>query len=471
MTDRSALLARTLTHARAYFDTLPDRPVRATMASAGIRTALGGPMPAVGRDPERVIDDLARVGLTATIATQGPRYFGFVVGGSLPVATAADWLVSTWDQNSAVHALSPIGAVVEDIAAGWLRTIAGVADTWTVGFTTGCQMANFTALAAARHHVLRAAGWDVEAQGLAGGPPVDVIASDESHYTIFNALRFLGFGEARVRRVPTDAQGRMKPGALAAMLRGGTGPCIVCAQAGNVNTGAFDPIEAIADATQARGAWLHVDGAFGFWARIHPDLSSLAAGWSRADSIATDGHKWLNVPYDSGIVLCAHADSHRRAMTLPAAYIVETPIERDSREFVPEESRRLRGLPVYAALSTLGLDGLRDLIARGHHLARRMAERLSQQSTITMLNDVVLNQVLVRVAHGDVRADALTRDTIRRIQEDGTCWLGGTTWHGMDAIRISIANWSTTETDIDRSADAIARAADAAVAQAFSSGV
>jgi glutamate/tyrosine decarboxylase-like PLP-dependent enzyme len=470
MADRSALLTRTLSHARAYFDALPTRPVRASMPSAEIRTALGGPMPMSGRDPERLIDELARVGLTGTVATQGPRYFGFVVGGSLPVALAADWLVSTWDQNSAVHALSPVGAVVEDIAGGWMRSIAGVADSWTVGFTTGCQMANFTALAAARHHVLGTAGWDVEAHGLIGAPPVEVVTSDESHYTIFNALRFLGFGEARVRRVPTDAQGRMKADALAGLLRGGTGPCIVCAQAGNVNTGAFDPVEALADATSARGAWLHVDAAFGFWARIHPQLSALTAGWSRADSIATDGHKWLNVPYDSGVVLCAHPDAHRRAMTLPAAYIVETPVERDSREFVPEESRRLRGLPVYAALATLGIEGLRELVDRCHRLALRMADRLARAPHLTVLNDVVLNQVLVRVGHGKERADAVTRDTIARIQQEGTCWLGGTTWHDMAAIRISIANWSTTEADIDASADAIARAAAEAVAATASSG-
>jgi glutamate/tyrosine decarboxylase-like PLP-dependent enzyme len=463
MTDRSTLLARTLDHARTYFDTLPTRPVHATMPDTEIRSILGGAWPQTGRSATTVIDDLARVG-GGTIATQGPRFFGFVVGGSLPVATAADWLVSTWDQNSAIHALSPVGALIEDIAAGWLRTIGGVPDTWSVGFVTGCQMANFTALAAARHHVLAAAGWNVDKDGLAGAPLIDIITSDESHYTIFNALRFLGFGDAQIRRVPADDQGRMRADALKTMLAGRSGPCIVCSQAGNVNTGAFDPVEAIADVTQTRGAWLHVDGAFGFWARVHPELSALTRGWERADSIATDGHKWLNAPYDSGLILCARPDAHRRAMTLPAAYIVETPTERDSHEFVPEESRRLRGLPVYAALATLGRDGLVDLIGRGHRLARRMADRLRPHPGLTILNDVVLNQVLVRVSHSDARADARTRDTIARIQADGTCWLSGTTWHGMAAIRISIANWSTTDADIDLSADAIIRSAEQAIA-------
>jgi len=461
--DRGPLLARTLDHARAYFEALPTRPVRATLTSQDVRSALGGPLPERGHAPETIVDDLARTGLTATVATQGPRYFGFVVGGSLPVATAADWLVSTWDQNAAVHVLSPMAAVVEDIAAEWLRDLAGLPQSWSVGFVTGCQMANFTALAAARHHVLQHVGWDVESLGLSGAPPIDVVVSEEAHYTIFNALRFLGLGETRVRRVPTDSQGRMRADALENALASGHGPCIVCAQAGNVNTGAFDPVGAIADATATRGAWLHVDAAFGFWACAHRSLAPLAADWSRADSLATDAHKWLNVPYDSGLVFCAHAASHRRAMTLPAAYIVDSPLERDPHEFVAEESRRARGVPVYAALRALGRSGLDDLVDRGCRLAQRMAARLSGPgSGLTVLNDVVLNQLLVRVGDGRPDADEATRHAIRQVQADGTCWLGGTTWHGKAAMRISIANWSTTEDDVDRSAEAILRAAGAA---------
>ena len=309
----------------------------------------------------------------------------------------------------------------------------------------------------ARHHVLAAAGWDVEAKGLYGAPEIEVFVSDEAHYTIFTALRLLGLGAERLHRVPADEQGRMRADLLAAALSRGSGPCVVCAQAGNVNTGSFDPIDAVADAARARGAWLHVDGAFGFWAAASPSLRHFVRGLERADSIATDAHKWLNVPYDSGIVLTAHPASHRRAMTVLAAYIVDNPDERDPHEFVPEESRRGRAVPVYAVLRALGRDGLRALIERNCAQARRMADRLRPHPSLRILNDVVLNQVLVRVEDGRRDADALTRAVIARIQEEGTCWLGGTTWHGMAAMRISISNWSTTDEDIDRSADAILR--------------
>ena len=333
--------------------------------------------------------------------------------------------------------------------------IAGLPATWSAGFVTGCQMANFTGLTVARHHVLAAAGWDVEAKGLYGAPEIEVFVSEEAHYTIFTALRLLGLGAERLHRVPADAQGRMRADLLGAALSRGSGPCVVCAQAGNVNTGSFDPIDAVADATRARGAWLHVDGAFGFWAAASPSLRHFVRGLERADSIATDAHKWLNVPYDSGIVLTAHPTSHRRAMTVLAAYIVDNPDERDPHEFVPEESRRGRAVPVYAVLRALGRDGLRALIERNCAQAQRMATRLRPHPSLRILNDVVLNQVLVRVEDGRRDADALTRAVIARIQEEGTCWLGGTTWHGMAAMRISISNWSTTDDDIDRSADAI----------------
>jgi glutamate/tyrosine decarboxylase-like PLP-dependent enzyme len=316
-------------------------------------------------------------------------------------------------------------------------------------------MASFTALAAARHDVLRRAGWDVEANGLTGAPAIDVLVSEESHYTIFMALRLLGLGAARARRVPTDGQGRMRAAELSRMLAESTGPCIVCAQAGNVNTGAFDPLAEIAALCRARGAWLHVDGAFGLWARTSPALGNLASGLEGADSIATDGHKWLNVPYDCGIVFCSHPEAHRAAMSLAAAYIVSDTHERDPHEFVPEESRRARAVPVYAALRTLGRDGLRQQVERNCSHARRMAERLAVDPAVRILNDVVLNQVLVRFECQQGDADAFTRAVIAGVQQEGTCWLGGTTWHGMAAMRISVSNWSTTAPDIDRSADAI----------------
>jgi glutamate/tyrosine decarboxylase-like PLP-dependent enzyme len=453
--ERNALLARAARHGQVYLESVADRPVAATAAGADLRSALGAGMGETGTNPGVVLDALAAAAEQGTIASQGPRYFGFVIGGSLPVATAADWLVSAWDQNSAVYAMSPLVSVVEEITAGWMRDILALPEHRGVGFVTGCQMASFTALAAARHDVLRRAGWDVEANGLTGAPAIDVLVSEESHYTIFMALRLLGLGAARARRVPTDGQGRMRADELSRMLCESTGPCIVCAQAGNVNTGAFDPIAEIAALSRARGAWLHVDGAFGLWARTSPVLGRLASGLEGADSIATDGHKWLNVPYDCGIVFCSHPEAHRAAMSLAAAYIVSDAQERDPHEFVPEESRRARAVPVYAVLRTLGRDGLRDLVERHCSHARRMAERLAIDPAVRILNDVVLNQVLVRFERRQGDADALTRAVIAGVQQEGTCWLGGTTWHGMAAMRISISNWSTSAQDIDRSAEAI----------------
>jgi glutamate/tyrosine decarboxylase-like PLP-dependent enzyme len=454
--NRHTLLDHTARRAKAYLDQVADRPVRADATGDELRAMLGGPLGRAGESANAIIDLLADAGARGTMATQGPRYFGFVVGGSVPVATAADWLVSTWDQNSAVYALSPVVSVIEAVAAAWLLDLVGLPPSWGAGFVTGCQMANFTALAAARQHVLAQAGWDVGAQGLFGAPPIDVVVSDESHYTIFAALRLLGLGAERVRRVPTDAQGRMRADALAEVLRGGTGPCIVCAQAGNVNTGAFDPIADIVPATRARGAWLHVDGAFGLWAAASPTYRPLLEGVALADSVAADAHKWLNVPYDCGLVFSAHPESHRRAMTVSAAYILETGAERDPRDFVPEESRRARAVPVYAALRAIGTDGVAEIVDRCCRLAARMADRLTRHPSVRVLNDVVLNQVLVRVEGAG--PDALTRAMIAHVQQDGTCWAGGTTWHGMAAMRISISNWSTTDVDIDRSAEAMLRA-------------
>jgi glutamate/tyrosine decarboxylase-like PLP-dependent enzyme len=453
--ERKALLARALRHGEDYLEAVADRPAGATATGDELRAALGGPLPAAGAGAPEVLDALAAAAARGTSATQGPRYFGFVTGGSLPAATAADWLVSAWDQNGAVYALSPLAAVVEEITAGWLRDLLALPAGTSVGFVTGAQMANFTALAAARHQVLRSAGWDVEANGLTGAPPVDILVSEESHYTVTMALRLLGFGAARARRVPADGQGRMRASELARMLAETTGPCIVCAQAGNVNTGAFDPIADLAAITRTRGAWLHVDGAFGLWARVSPALRGLAEGIELADSLATDGHKWLNVPYDCGIVLCAHPGAHRAAMTLAAAYIVADAAERDPHEFVPEESRRARAVPVYAALRTLGRDGLAALVERNCAQARHMAERLAQHPAVRILNDVVLNQVLVRIQDPRRDADDLTRAVIAGVQREGTCWLGGTTWHGKAAMRIAVSNWSTTDRDIDHSADAI----------------
>jgi glutamate/tyrosine decarboxylase-like PLP-dependent enzyme len=414
---------------------------------------LGGSLPQHGSAPDSVVELLANAGMRGTVASVGQRYFGFVVGGSLPVAVAADWLVSAWDQNAGIFALSPLTSVVEQITGSWLRELAGLPSTMSFGFTTGCQMANFTALAAARHRVLRDAGWDVEGDGLFGAPAINVMVSEESHYTIFMALRLLGLGANRLRRIPTDDQGRMRADALAATLRELRGPSIVCAQAGNVNTGAFDPLLEIAELSKASGAWLHVDGAFGLWAAASPPRAALVRGIDKADSIATDAHKWLNVPYDCGIVICAHEAAHRSAMSLAAAYIVATGSERDPHEFVPEESRRARAVPVYAALRSLGSQGFAELIERNCHQAHRFSDGL-RAAGYEVLNDVVLNQVLVSFGSAEQ-----TQRVIAAIQEDGTCWCGGTVWKGRTAMRISVSNWSTMDEDVDKSVAAILRCA------------
>ncbi len=456
MTPSDALLEKAAQYARGYLDRVADRPVGATVADAELQRRLGGPLAETGRNAAEVLEELAMAAQDGTVATQGPRFFGFVVGSSLPVATAADWLVSSWDQNSGLHILSPLSGVVEQVTSDWIREIVGLPGSWTTGYVTGGSMANFTALAAARRHTLKAAGWDVEADGLYDAPPIRFIVNDESHYSIATSLRMLGLGVNGVRRVAMDRQGRMRVDDLRNALREGSGPCVICAQAGNVNTGAFDPLEAIADEAREAGAWLHVDGAFGLWAAASPELAHLVAGIGRADSISTDAHKWLNVPYDCGIVLCAHADAHRGAMAMAAAYLQESPEARDPREYVPEESRRARAVPVYAVLRTLGRAGLAELVERCCRHARRFAEVLGGAG-YEILNDVVLNQVLVSFGEPDV-----TRRVIAGIQDDGTCWCSGTEWQGRVAMRISVSSWATTDEDVEQSLEAMLRIARAA---------
>jgi glutamate/tyrosine decarboxylase-like PLP-dependent enzyme len=465
--DRRALLQQTADIAADFLERLPQRPVWPPVDLAALREALGGPMPERGEDPQGLIDALGRDAEPGIVGTAGPRYFGFVVGGGVPAALAADWLTSAWDQNAGLYALSPAASVVEEVAATWLVDLFGLPAGSSVGFVTGATMANFTAIAAARHRVLEAAGWNHEEDGLIGAPPIAVVVGDEAHVTIFVSLQMLGLGRARVHRVPADEQGRMRPDALRETLARLDGPTIVCAQAGNVNTGAFDPLPEIVAAVRERpNAWLHVDGAFGLWAAAAPGLRDRIAGLDGADSWTTDAHKWLNVPYDSGIVVVRDAAAHHAAMTLGAAYYVEAEGgERDPYNWVPESSRRARGFAVYAALRSLGRTGLADLLERSCSLARRMADGLRGAEGVTILNDVVLNQVLVRFeprgsAGGDAEAtDAFTRAVIAAVQADGTCWLGGTMWHGMAAMRISVSNWSTTEADADLSVEAILRCA------------
>jgi glutamate/tyrosine decarboxylase-like PLP-dependent enzyme len=455
MPDTTDLLRHTVALASHYLDGVGERPVGRPIAAAGLRDALGdGPLPAAGEDAAVVIDALANGADAGLIASAGPRYFGFVIGGSLPAALAADWLTSTWDQNAFSYVSSPAASVVEEIAGRWVREVLGLPPEASVGFTTGATASNMVGLAAARNAVLARAGWDVEANGLIGAPAIRILVGDEIHASALRALRFVGLGSDVAERIPVDDQGAIRADAAIAALAGASGPTIVLTQAGNVNSGAVDPFEPIVDAAHAVGAWVHVDGAFGLWAAASPEKRSLLTGVDGADSWAMDCHKWLNVPYDCGFVAVADRAAHYGAGRMTAAYLVPAPDdELDPFQWVPEASRRGRATPVYAALRSLGRDGVANLVDRCCELARRMAERLAAEEGIEILNDVVLNQVVARFGDNDDR----TRVVIAAVQEDGTCWAGGTTWHGVAAMRLSVSSWATTSADIDRSADAIIR--------------
>jgi glutamate/tyrosine decarboxylase-like PLP-dependent enzyme len=446
-----------LTHAAAraadHREDAAERPVFPSDVDLdAVRAALGslrdGPTPAPA-----VVDELADIVEPALVATTGPRYFGFVVGGALDSASAADVLTTGWDQPAFNAFTSPAAAVVEDVAGGWLKELLGLPSSASFGFVTGGQGANTVALASARHHVLADAGWDVEQHGLLGGPPVRVVANGERHATIDRALRLLGLGAGALEPVATDANGAIDVADLARILAGGpTGPTIVCLQAGNVNSGAFDDLAAATAAAHDHGAWVHVDGAFGLWAAANPATRHLTAGIETADSWATDGHKWLNVPYDSGYAFCAHPDAHAAAMSYTAAYLTGQGQGglRAPGDFVLESSRRARGFATWAALRQLGRNGVAELVERCCALARRFAEQLAAAHDVAVVNDVVLNQVLVRF--GD---DDQTELVIDRVQRSGECWMGATTWHGQRLMRISVSSWRTTEADVDRSVAAI----------------
>jgi glutamate/tyrosine decarboxylase-like PLP-dependent enzyme len=439
-----------------YRARLPAARVAPTAGRAEVRRALDGEVPDAPTPLVQVVDELVAAAAPGLMASAGPRYFGFVVGGSLDAALVADVLTAGWDQNAFNEALSPAAIAVEDVAGRWITELLGLPPSASVGFVTGAQAANTVGLAAARWWVLHRAGWDVGRDGLFGAPAVRVLVGAERHATIDRAVRFLGLGEQAIEEVPALPDGAMETGALAAALsRGAGGPTIVCAQAGNVNTGACDDLVAAARAARAAGAWLHVDGAFGLWAAASPRTRHLVAGIELADSWACDGHKWLNVPYDSGYGICAHPDVHATAMAYTASYLTGQVAGRESGggDFVPESSRRARGFATWAAIRSLGRSGVADLVDRSCALARRFADGLRAIDGITVVNDVVLNQVLVRVGN----EDATTRIE-RRVQEDGTLWLGSTTWHGERLLRVSVSNWSTTEEDVDRCVEAIARA-------------
>lgn len=461
MSDVRDLLRLTSELAADFVDSLDERAVLPPVDVPALRAALGGPLPEEPIDPATVIAELAADADPGLAATPSGRWFGFVMGGSVPAALAADWLTSAWDQNAGLFGPAPAAAIVEEVSGEWLRELFGLPQGVSFAFVTGCQMAHVTALAAARHHVLREAGWDVNEGGLFGAPPIRVLAGAKRHGTLDRALRLLGFGTGSIVEVAADDQGRMRPDDLLARLADGTGPTIVCAQVGEVNTGSCDDLERIADVSEQAGAWLHVDGAFGLWAAATPGLRYLVAGVERADSWATDAHKWLNVPYDSGLAFCRHPDSHRAAMSARASYLVHAEgDDRDELDWNPEHSRRARGFAVYAAIRSLGRAGIVELVERNCAQARRFAEELGRLPGAEILNEVVLNQVLLRF-----ETDERTQAVLKSVQDSGDTWLGGTTWADRAAIRISVSNWQTSDEDVALAVRAFEAAAYEALTQ------
>ncbi len=450
-------LGLTAAYAEQFLATLGDRPVRPSATIEELREALGGPLPVDGSDDAQVISELIESAEPGITAMPAGRFFGFVIGGAMPAPLAADWLTATWDQNAGLIGPAPSAGVVEEVALEWLRELLGLPEGVSAGFVTGCQMAHMTALAAARHHVLEREGWNLLRDGLQGAPRIRVLVGEHRHVTVDRALRYLGIGSAQIEPLAADEEGRMDVEELRRALAAGEGPTIVSAQAGDVNTGSFDPLEEITDVVDGTGAWLHVDGAFGLWAAASPRFRHLVAGAERADSWATDAHKWLNVPYDSGLAFCAHPAAHRAAMSVRASYLeqVDADAGRDQMDWNPEFSRRARGFPIYAAIRALGQTGIAAMVERCCDHATRFAELLGAEPAVEILNEVVLNQVLVRFGDDDV----LTEGTVRRVQDDGTCWLSATKWGGRSAMRISVCNWQTTEADVERSATAILEAA------------
>lgn len=439
-----SLLNRTAEIAGRYLEGLEARGVAPTPEAVARLAELEEPMPEAPTDPALVLETLDRIGSPATVGMAGPRFFGFVIGGSLPAALAANWLAGAWDQNPGLFIASPIGTVLEEVSLKWLLDVLRLPPGCGGSFVTGATMANFTALAAARHALLERAGWDVEADGLFGAPPITVVVGEEAHPSMIKALGMLGLGRSRVVRVPVDDQGRM----LADKLPPLSGPSIVCIQAGNVNSGAFDPAAEICARAHAAGAWVHVDAAFGLWAAASPRYAHLADGIGLADSWATDAHKWLNVPYDSGLAFVKDAAALKGAMTVNAPYLPQGE-HREPSQYTPELSRRARGVEIWAALRSLGRSGLADLIERNCRFAARFAEGL-RQGGCEILNEVVLNQVVV--SFGDAER---CREVIGRVQQEGTCWCGPTQWKGRVAMRISVSSWATREEDVDRSVAAI----------------
>jgi glutamate/tyrosine decarboxylase-like PLP-dependent enzyme len=446
-----------LRHAKAFRAGLADRPPRPTITPQDMLARLDGPTPERGEDGAAIIEALAQAAEPGLMAMAGPRFFGWVIGASHEAGVAADMLTSAWGQNAGMYAGTPAAAVAEKVAGDWLLDILRLPKESSVGFVTGATIANFVGLAAARNEVLRRAGWDVEAKGLQGAPRVRVLIGADAHTTVYASLRFLGFGSETAEPIATDDQGRMKADVLARTLAQGEGPAIVIGQAGQINTGAFDPVGEIAKACRAHGAWLHIDGAFGLWARAVPEMAPMVEGLDQADSWATDGHKWLQLPYDCGLVFVRDRDAHRRAMTIAASYLPKGgEIEHDPSLYTPELSRRARGFAAWAVIKALGREGIAQMVRNHCAFARRVAERVSTEPGVQVLNDVVLNQVILAFGDGDIEAqNAATRAVIERLQQDNVVFAGGSAWRDRWVMRLSIISGPLTEADIDRLGDAI----------------
>jgi glutamate/tyrosine decarboxylase-like PLP-dependent enzyme len=442
------LLRLTAERAIRYVDEVGARAVAPAAADLAALAGYHQPFPSAPCSAAEVIRQLDELGSPATVATTGGRYFGFVNGGMVPAAVAANWMAAVWNQNAALRVMSPVAADLEEVALRWICEALELPLDCKGGLVTCATMANFTALVTARHALLKREGWDVTEDGMFGAPPIEVIVGGEVHASVLKALSMAGFGRKRVTIVEADSQGRMRADRLPRLSK----RTIVCIQAGNVNTGAFDPAEEICNAAQAQGAWVHADGAFGLWARVSPKYAHLARGFEKADSWATDAHKWPNAGYDSGVILVKDGDALRATMGITAAYLLPGG-GREPMFHTPESSRRARGVELWATLKSLGRSGLCELIERTCEHAQKFAEGL-HDAGFTILNEVVINQVLVSFGSPEV-----TRQVIRRVQEEGTCWCGGTVWQAKAAMRISVSSWATTAGDVERSLEAILRAA------------
>lgn len=458
MSDLAALFARAAEIGAAYRDQIAETPQRPDATYVEMRARFTGPVPETGGDPAAILEEMVALAAPGLNATTGPRFFGWVIGGSHPAGVAADMVVSAWGQNAGNHAGMPAASAVEAQAADWLLDLLDLPRSASVGFVTGATMANFVGVAAARGEILRRAGWNVEADGLIGAPPITVILGDDAHATVYNALRLAGLGAGRAILVPTDANGAMIASEAEKIIAAAEGPTLVVAQAGQLNTGAFDPFPAIADALAGKNAWLHVDGAFGLWARAADDLKHLAKGLERADSWAVDGHKQLQTPYDCGYAIVKHPDAHRRAMSIETSYLPpSSAAERDPSQLVPELSRRARGFATWATIKAFGRQGVADMVSGCCALARRLAGRLNQEPDIRVVHDVILNQVAIRFGtdRDPADADALVDALIAKTRADGVCFVGPANWRGERIVRVSVSSYVTTQADIDRTADAL----------------